>query len=420
MTAMAMDRSSAPAADRLPRLLLEAGADGGAAGHRHRHGPVPLRGGTGLLLPTLDAAGLTGRGGAGFPAGRKWRAVAAGSGSSVVVANAAEGEPASSKDAVLLTSNPHLVLDGLLLAAEAVGARRTVLFVPPDRAVRSAVGAAMRERRDTRRVQVVEAPDRFVAGEESAVVDAVEGGPGLPRSTPPRVFERGVDGRPTLVQNVETLAHVALVARYGADWFRAVGTADEPGSLLTTVTDAGGRWVAEVAHGTALGSVVDLSGDVQAVLVGGYHGSWLSAAAARGADLSRRSLGTWGASPGAGVLVALPGSACGVVETARVALYLAADSAGQCGPCLNGLPRIALVLEELARGRAGREDLDDLSRWAGLVEHRGACRHPDGTVRFVRSALQVFDAEVRAHLAGHCRRTDDRPVLPVPDTGGRL
>jgi NADH:ubiquinone oxidoreductase subunit F (NADH-binding) len=421
MTSMALDRRttpSAPPAGRLPRLLLEQGAHGDLAAHVHRHGPVPLRGGAGLLLPTLDAARLTGRGGAGFPAGRKWRTVAAGSGSAVVVGNAAEGEPASGKDAVLLTVNPHLVIDGLLLAAEAVGARRTVLVLAPDRSVRGAVEAALRERRDARRIEVVEAPDRFVAGEESAVVDVIEGGPGLPRSTPPRVFERGVGGRPTLVQNVETLAHVALVARYGADWFRAVGTADEPGSMLATVADARGRWVAEVAHGTPLGSVVELSDDVQAVLVGGYHGTWLSASVAHRADLSRGSLGRWGASPGAGVLVALPGSACGVVETARVALYLAADSAGQCGPCLNGLPRIAVVLEELARGRATRRDLDDLGRWAGLVKHRGACGHPDGTVRFVRSALQVFEAEVQAHLAGRCRRTDARPVLPVPVLGG--
>jgi NADH:ubiquinone oxidoreductase subunit F (NADH-binding) len=421
MTSMALDRrpaQSAPSASQLPRLLLEAAADSGLEGHLRRHGPVPLRGGPDLLLPTLDAAVVTGRGGAGFPAGRKWRTVAAGSGPAVVVGNAAEGEPASGKDAVLLTMNPHLVIDGLLLAAEAVGARRTVLVLAPDRSVRGAVDAALHERRDARRVQVVEASDRFVAGEESAVVDVIEGGPGLPRSTPPRVFEQGVDGRPTLVQNVETLAHVALVARYGADWFRAVGTADEPGSLLTTVADAGGRWVAEVAHGTPLGSVVDLSDDVQAVLVGGYHGTWLSASVAHRADLSRGSLRRWGASPGAGVLVALPGSACGVVETARVALYLAADSAGQCGPCLNGLPRIAVVLEELARGRATRRDLDDLARWAGLVKHRGACGHPDGTVRFVRSALQVFEAEVKGHLAGSCRRTDARPVLPVPDLGG--
>ena len=421
MTSMTLDRRTdqpAPPAGRLPRVLLDQGAHGDLAAHQHRHGRVPLRGGPGLLLPTLDAASLSGRGGAGFPAGRKWRTVAAANRSAVVVGNGAEGEPASGKDAVLLSTNPHLVIDGLLLAAEAVGARRTVLVLAPDRAVRAAVDAALRERRDARRIEVVEASDRFVAGEESAVVDVIEGGPGLPRSTPPRVFERGVGGRPTLVQNVETLAHVALVARYGADWFRGVGTADEPGSLLTTVADARGRWVAEVAHGIPIGSVVDLSDDVQAVLVGGYHGTWLSTSVAHRADLSRGSLHRWGASPGAGVLVALPGSACGVVETARVALYLAADSAGQCGPCLNGLPRIAVVLEELARGRATRRDLDDLARWAGLVKHRGACGHPDGTVRFVRSALQVFDAEVQAHLAGSCRRTDARPVLPVPLLGG--
>jgi len=260
----------------------------------------------------------------------------------------------------------------------------------------------------------VVAADRFLAGEESAVVDALEGGIGLPRSTPPRVFERGLNGHPTLVQNAETLAHVALAARYGASWFRRVGTDAEPGSMLVTVRAPGDVHVAEVAHGTALPALLPLDDTVQALLVGGYHGAWVPVADARNLALSRASLGTVKASPGAGVVVSLPARACGVVESARVMTYLAGQSAGQCGPCLNGLPRIALALEDLAAGRARPQTVADLHRWAGLVERRGACHHPDGSIRFLRSALTTFAREVGHHLRGRCSGVGAPPVLPVP------
>ncbi len=405
----------APSATAMPRVLLGAGEQPGWRHHVARHGALPYRGAKELLLPTLDDAGLTGRGGAGFPAGRKWRAVAAARGGSVVVGNAAEGEPASSKDRVLLDANPHLVLDGLQLAAEAVGAREATLFLMPELAEGDGMQRALAERADDRvPVRLVAAYDRFLAGEESAVVDALEGGFGLPRSRPPLVVHRGVGGRPTLVQNVETLAHVALAARYGADWFRGVGTPDEPGSMLVTVRGPDGAGlVGEVAHGIPLRRLVDLDAS-QAVLVGGYHGAWLPAATAASLDLSRRSLTAHGASVGAGVVVALPHSACGLVETARAVGYLAEQSAGQCGPCLNGLPRIAVAFEALAGRRAGVDQVAALTRWAGLVEGRGACHHPDGTVRLVRSALTTFAGEVDLHLRGGCSARDDRPVLPIP------
>jgi NADH:ubiquinone oxidoreductase subunit F (NADH-binding) len=400
---------------RLPRLLLATGEDGNLAEHEHRHGAIPYRGGRGLLVDTLDAAGLTGRGGAGFPTARKWRAVAGARGSTEVVGNAAEGEPASSKDRVLLDSNPHLVLDGLQLAAEAVGARQATLYLHPHPALRNSVLAALQVRRDDRvPVRVVVAAHRFLAGEESAVVDALEGGIGLPRSTPPRVFERGLNGRPTLVQNAETLAQVALAARYGAAWFRQVGTDAEPGSMLATVRVPGDTYVAEVAQGIALSALMSLDDTVQALLIGGYHGAWVPVADARELALSRASLERVKATPGAGVLVSLPASACGVVESARVMTYLAAQSAGQCGPCLNGLPRIALALEDLAAGRARAQTVADLHRWAGLVERRGACHHPDGSVRFLRSALTTFAREVGHHLRGRCSGLGAPPVLPVP------
>jgi NADH:ubiquinone oxidoreductase subunit F (NADH-binding) len=414
MTAL-MQPVAGPGEDLLPRLLLATGEDGSLPAHEHRHGAIPYRGGPGLLVGTVAEAGLTGRGGAGFPTARKWRAVAAGRGTAEVVGNAAEGEPASSKDRVLLGSNPHLVLDGLQLAAEAMGAHGATLYLHPHPSLHNTVLAALQVRRDDRvPVRVVVAPDRFLAGEESAVVDALEGGIGLPRSTPPRVFERGLNGRPTLVQNVETLAQVALAARYGASWFRSVGTAAEPGSMLVTVRVPGDVYVAEVAHGTALSALLPLDDTVQALLVGGYHGAWVPADDARNLALSHASLRSVKATPGAGVVVSLPVRACGVVESARVMTYLAGESAGQCGPCLNGLPRIALALEDLAAGRARPQTVADLHRWAGLVERRGACHHPDGSVRFLRSALTTFAREVGHHLRGRCNGVGAPPVLPVP------
>jgi len=420
---MASPVTPAPDTAGLPRLLPPAGkpADD-LATHLGRHGPVPYRGGVGRLIPDVRAAGLTGRGGAAFPTYRKLEAVAAaGQGRAVVVGNAAEGEPASHKDEALLRLAPHLVLDGLQLAAEAAGAARAALYVRRDVYAATRLDRHLTQRLasglDRIAVEVVPAPPRFLAGEESALVSRVGGGAALPQFTPPRVFERGVDGRPTLVQNVETLAHLALIARYGPDWFRAAGTPEEPGTMLCTLRQADGSvTVAEAAIGTPLARLLDLGPDTP-VLVGGYHGAWIPAAHASGLWLTNTMLRPLGAFLGAGVLAALPADRCGLAETARVARYLALESAGQCGPCLNGLPRIAAALAELA-GLAGRSPeprvLPDLSRWAGLVEGRGACHHPDGTVRFIRSALRVFAPEVRQHQQGRCSARSSVPFLPAP------
>ncbi len=168
--------------------------------------------------------------------------------------------------------------------------------------------------------------------------------------------------------------------------------------------------------GVRLGDVLPVHAGVQAVLVGGYHGSWLPSAVAADIRLDPAGLAAVGASLGAGVLAALPGDRCGLTETAAVVGYLAAQSAGQCGPCLNGLPRIAAALGLLARPGPPRAGLlDDVRRWSGLVVGRGACSHPDGSVRLVSSALTVFAAELTAHAAGWCTATPSAPAfLPVP------
>lgn len=402
----------------LPRLLPPAGqpADDLPA-HVRRFGRLPYRDGPGLLVADVRAAGLTGRGGAAFPVYLKLEAVASAPGRPIVVGNGAEGEPASSKDKTLLEAAPHLVIDGLQLAAEAVQADRAILYVCCDHRTRQRLSTLIAKRAahgiDRAQVQIVAAPPRFLAGQESALASVISGGAALPGFTPPRVFERGVDGQPTAVQNVETLAHLALIARYGPGWFRAAGTPDEPGTMLCTVRQMGDSvHVTETPIGTPIEDLVSL-GDIQAVLVGGYHGAWLPADQVAGLPLSNAALRPLGASVGAGVIAALPADRCGLAETARVVRYLALESAGQCGPCLAGLPRIAAALTQVAGARPRREVLADLSRWAGLVEGRGACHHPDGTVRFVRSALQTFAAEIGHHRRGTCSATSDMPFLPI-------
>ena len=395
------------------------------AGHTARYGPAP----SGLgrrqreaLIAEVDRAGLTGRGGAGFPTARKLAAVAAGH-APVVVANGTEGEPASAKDRVLMARAPHLILDGAVLAAEITGARKAVVVVHRD--VREIVDEAVAERArvplDRVRLEVRTAADGFVAGQASAVVRWVQRGVPAPTATPPRLAQRGLHGAPTLVQNVETLAHLALIARYGAAWFRSAGTPAEPGTMLVTVLGAvRDPGVLEVGIGTAVSRLLDLAGGAsappQALLLGGYFGTWVDAAEASARPFSSAGLADLGAGPGAGLVAVLPAGACGLAETARVVRYLAGESARQCGPCTFGLPAIADQVELLADGRGADPGL--LRRWLGQVDGRGGCAHPDGVVRLVRSALRTFGAEMEEHAGGRCSgvRTD---VLPVPVGGSR-
>jgi NADH:ubiquinone oxidoreductase subunit F (NADH-binding) len=393
-------------------LRLLAGQDlrGGAENldqHRRRLGPQPS--GTPALIDPLARSGLLGRGGAAFPVGVKWRSVADRSrGSAVVLANGAEGEPLSWKDRLLLTSRPHLVLDGAFIAAGSVGSEQVVLYVGERhtgalRALRQAL--AERPESQQRLARIVSAPPRYVSGEESAAVHFLESGVAAPTTVPPRPFERGVDGRPTLVQNVETLAQVALIARYGDAWFREAGSGG--GTLLVSVSGAvASAGVLEVEVGSSIGDAVTAAGGLseaaRAVLVGGYFGSWIDADQAWGLPLDAVWLRSRGWSLGCGVISVLGAGACGVCETARVMRYLAAESAAQCGPCFFGLRSLADACTRLAEGQGRREELDRLQRWSSEIRGRGACRHPDGAVTLLQSALQVFSYEFQHHAA-HAR-----------------
>jgi len=395
------------------RLLAdwyETGAPADLATHLTRHGPAPLDaypGGHGRdqLIAELERSGLRGRGGAGFPTGRKLRAVAAGGRGPVVLVNACEGEPVSGKDHALLSLAPHLVLDGAVLAAHAVAAVEIIVCLHDgDPLARPLANAVAARRTDPVPIRFQPVPRRYVASEESALVNLLNTGDARPTSKPPRPDQRGVAGRPTLVDNVETLAHLALIARYGADWFRATGTQDTPGTTLVTVTGAVREpGVREVACGTPVGTVLrlaDAAADAQAVLVGGIAGAWLPLPFAARVPLAHRELADAGAALGVGALFVLPANACGVAETAHIVRYLAGESAAQCGPCVFGLPALADDLARIAGATADTGVIARLANRLAIVEGRGACRHPDGAVRVTRSALRTFATDVDRHRAG--------------------
>jgi NADH:ubiquinone oxidoreductase subunit F (NADH-binding) len=356
------------------------------------------------------------------------RAVASRRGPAIVVANGMEGEPASEKDHALLSRAPHLVLDGTVLAAAAVGADRAYLCLPRSsewlmELLLAAVDERRRARLDEVPVEVQALPDRYVAGEETSIVRWLNGGEAKPVATPPRPFEKGVLNRPTLVDNVETLAHVALIARYGPAWFRQAGRPESPGTMLTTVSGAvQGPGVYEIELGTPIGQALAMSGashEVSAVLIGGYFGTWHELRSVAGLPFTAQGLRQAGGSPGTGVLFALPPGGCGLAETARVLAYLADQSAGQCGPCLFGLPAIAEDFAQIASGRPQGQLLDRLERRFRTVTGRGACRHPDGATRMAASALTAFAADVRDHLsrmpcAAARPGSAHPPALPVP------
>lgn len=384
-----------------PALLAGVGDGPGLAAHRARYGALG-RWELAELADGLTAIGLRGRGGAGFPFVTKLRA-AAGGRRPVVVVNLSEGEPASSKDSALAQVAPHLVLDGAVATAGALGARDVHVVLPADRpAAAAAMRAAVGERSDRVRFTLHQADARFVAGQARAVVELLSGRPNLPVTawTPEAVA--GLRGRPTLLSNAETWAHVGLLTLRGAREYAGRGTSTEPGTTLVTVTVPGTvPVVREVAFGSRLRDVLPADGRGAPVLVGGFHGSWATGATVAGARVSVPGLRALGVPLGAGVVLAPGPGACAVALTCRIVDHLAGQSAGRCGPCFNGLPALAGALRQVRDGGGGRAEVE---RLAALVDRRGACAHPDGTVRMVRSLFSALPEEVAAHAAGTCAR----------------
>ena len=394
--------------------------------HERRVGRRPA--GTRSLIDVLAQSGLRGRGGAWFPTARKWSAVARSSeGNAVVVVNASEGEPLSAKDQELLSRKPHLVLDGAALAAEALGATDVVVYVSRRNAAERVLERALKERIRASipdpPIRVVRTAHRYIAGESSAVINRVSGGPSKPRFSLHRAADRGVDDRPTLVQNAETMAHVAMIARYGAEWFRKLGTQAAPGTALITVCgNVKHPGVYEIDIGAPLVTVLDAIGGVATpvagALIGGYFGSWFAPGDLATLRLDPEFLREHGGSFGCGVVALLPRDGCALVEGTRVLSYLAAESAGQCGPCVNGLNALAEAMERIATSSPRDGDHDNVQRWIGMVRDRGACHHPDGAVGMLASALKNFDQHLAWHLGGRRCEGLDAIGFPAPPRPG--
>jgi NADH:ubiquinone oxidoreductase subunit F (NADH-binding) len=425
-----------PAAPALPRLLAGIHAHGAMtlAEHLDLHGPLPIgargrrrhaREQAAMLIDEVESSGLLGRGGAAFPTATKMRAVTGSRGRAIVIANGAEGEPASLKDRTLLEMLPHLVVDGGIVAAEAVGADEVIVCACESagagvESVERAIAERARAGGHTPKLHLATVPGHYVAGQESALVNYLGGGPAKPTFTPPMPFEQGLRRRPTLIDNVETLAHLALIARHGAPWFRELGTPTQPGSALVTLSGPVVHpGVYEIEHGASLSSLIDAGGGttarVRAALLGGYAGAWIGAERLQGVALSKEHLAPHGATLGAGVVLLLSETACPVAETARVARWMAVQSAGQCGPCVHGLAALATTVAEVAGGAPGPRASQRIERLAALTSRRGACGHPDGAVNMILSALETFAEEFADHARhGPCDACGHAPEMPLP------
>ncbi len=373
--------------------------------HLKVHGPLDPLGGE-QLAQLAEAINLKGRGGAGFPFHKKLRSVAESAIKRgvrpVVVVNGSEDEPACRKDTVLINRAPHLILDGALLCAEALGARTLVIGVTRESTQRS-MEAALAERglsnsrRSALRAWVQRNPVRMVTGAAASLIRSVDGGPAIPPGRKISASQSGVGGAPTLLSNAETFAQLAIAARIGPERYGNTGLYDEPGTVMLTVSGAVARpMVLEVPTGVPLRYVLQLAG---------------------APPVPQGVLDAVGGALGAGAILPITQETCPLGESLRVAQWLAEESAGQCGPCYLGLPAAARGMEDILNG-GGPAALEALKQVAKNVKRRGACSHPDGSAMFLESTIKAFTDDLAAHVLGNGCGRPVEGVLPLFE-GGR-
>src|ERR1700759_586188 len=400
--------------DRMPRLDREP--------RRYICGPLP-RLTAEELITMAEQVDLRGQGGAAFPFARKLSAVVENAEADdcppIVVVNGTEGEPGSVKDKMLMIRSPYLVRSGAALVAEAIGADEIIVGVAGDELANRSVEAAIEAEPGLRKLaRVVQMPERFISGESGALVRGINGKRPIPPGRKVLAADFGVADLPTLLSNAATFAQLAVLALLGPERYAAVGTPEEPGTVLLSVggsaaTPAGSEVPPGVPRAAALDICQAPAGD--GVLVGGYHGMWLPAGTAYVVPVSREGLAAVGGTLGSGIVLPLGDGTCPLGEVSRIASYLAGESAGQCGPCKLGLPSIARALASIVDGSGGIEALDGARRGAAAVNGRGAFSPPDGTPRFVLSALEVFTEDLAAHVFHSTCGRPVRGVLPLPE-----
>jgi NADH-quinone oxidoreductase subunit F len=401
-------------------------------------------------IAEVSASGLQGRGGAGFPTGRKWAAVAAAPGDHYVVCNGAEGEPGTFKDRALLRANPYQALEGVAIAAHAVGAKAVYVavkacFGPEIEALsRAMVEMADADLLGDVPVSLVTGPDEYLFGEEKALLEVVEGEAPLPRNLPPYLHglhavapqlgwsakigseeSPRAESNPTVVNNVETLAAVAHILARGAVWYRGFGTPGSPGTVVATVVgDVACPGVFEVELGTPLGELIDLAGglptgrSVKAVLSGAANG--VLTGDQLDLPLDREALAAAGSGLGAAGFIVYDDTAC-MVEVARVfSRFLWIESCGQCLCCKLGTGEVTAALDRLERGASAPVEVESIIRWLARVTDSNRCYLPVQEQRLVGSLLARFSEEFVAHLLAPCPRPRRLPLPKLVDLAGGL
>jgi NADH-quinone oxidoreductase subunit F len=377
------------------------------------------------VVDEVAAAGLRGRGGAGFPTGKKWAITRESPGKSrYVVLNGGEDEPGSKKDRLLLENLPHLILEGVILAAYAVGAAKAYLYINAlYKEATASMTAALEEAKKTGYwgervcgsdfgldVVISPAPPNYVAGEDSAALEVIEGKKPWPRQKPPFPAAAGLFGKPTAVNNVETLANVAPIVARGAAWYRQFGTAESPGTMLFSLDETVNRpGVYELPFGTPLRELIEKCGGgvkdgqkIKAILPGGPSSAYLLPDQIN-VPLDHNSLREAGSVIGCGVVRIVPQGSCIVEDVLGIAEFFSAESCGQCPACRMETNMLATLLKKIQQGQGNAALLDQFGKVIAFNKGKGFCALINMPGPPIESALKLFPEDFQAHLAnGRC------------------
>lgn len=375
----------------------------------------------GRVLEEIKRSGLRGRGGAGFPTGKKWELAAQKKGEKkYVCCNAAEGEPGTYKDRTLIRVNPHQLIEGVIIAAYTVGADEAYIFLKEsfkreyeilchavDEAIQSGlVGKQILGSPFHLNLKVFQGPDVYVAGEETAMLEAIEGRKAQPKQKPPFYpIQHGLFGKPTLVNNVETLCNIPHILQRGADWFSKLGHPKSPGTMLFTISGEVNRpGVYEIPLGTPLRDLIygyggGIRGEqrFKAVFPGGPSQALL-VEDDLGVSLDFESLKERRSGLGTGGVVVLSDATCMVSAALYFSRFFMRESCGQCPPCKLGTIHMTQLLEKIEQGKADSKDLTSLEQIFGLIRGRGYCDLINSSVRSVESTLKHFKEEYNGHI----------------------
>ena len=392
------------------------------------------------IVQAVSDSGLRGRGGAGFPTGRKWAQVAAHTEEPVkyIVCNGDEGDPGAFMDRSIMEGNPHSVLEGMMIAGRAVGSDEGYIYVRAEYPLAvSRLKAAIAKAEEygllgdhvmgtdfSFRIHVNMGAGAFVCGEGSALTASIEGNRGMPRVKPPRTIEHGLWAEPTVLNNVETFANVPLIIRKGVDWYRSIGTKTSPGTKAFALTgNVVNTGLIEVPMGTTIREVVfDIGGGIRggkkfkAVQIGGPSGGATTASREHlDLPLDFDSLKSIGAMIGSGGLVVMDEDTC-MVETARFFMeFTQKESCGKCVPCREGTKRMLEILDRIIDNKGTLEDLDLLEELADTISKTALCGLGQSACKPVQSTLKYFRDEYLAHVVDHhcpiCNKEKPHPTI---------